>query len=116
MANKLTNLLHEGKIDKYEFDTYLMYGADDLGRDYLKNMLNAIVLEEPIIGKPIEYGKAEGRRSVWRQIKLIIDKINYLMEGNQDVNHGNNSGNLSSTNPDLRPLYEFHPPANGQRT
>jgi hypothetical protein len=114
MSNKLTNLLREGKIDKYEFDTYLMFGADDLGRNYLKNMLDAIVLEEPISGKPIEYGKAEGRRSVWRQIKLVIDKLNYLLEGNQDVINGNFNGNSNSTDPALRPLYEFHPPADGE--
>ena len=114
MSDKLTNLMREGKIDKYEFDTYLMYGADDLGRDYLKNMLNAILLEEPIAGKPIEYGKAEGRRSVWRQIKLVIDKVNYLLEGNHDVNNGNFNGNTErSSNTEFRPLFEFHPPTNG---
>src|SRR5580693_8487414 len=106
MADQLTNLMREGKIDKYEFDTYLMYGAEELGRDYLKNMLSAIILEEPITGQPIEYGKAEGRRSVWRQIKLVIDKINHLLEGNQNVNNGNFNGNAQhGSNTEFRPLF-----------
>lgn len=110
MANKLTNLLTEGKIDKYEFDTYLMFGADDLGRDYLKNMLNAIVLEEPVSGRGTDYAKVDGRRSVWRNIKLVVDKLNFLLEGNQNVTNGNINGN-NDPNSAARPLYEFHPPA-----
>ncbi len=81
MSDKLTSLLRENKIDKYEFDTYLLFEGNELGRQYLKNMLDAIVLEEPDYNDNLSYARVEGKRLVWRNIKMLINRINYMIEG-----------------------------------
>lgn len=79
--DKLVNLLHARVIDKFEYDSYLLFEVSELGRAYLKNALEMVILEEPINPNVGSVMKIDGRRSVWREIKIAINKINQLLQG-----------------------------------
>lgn len=79
--DKLINLLHAQIIDKFEYDSYILFEVIEHGRIYLKNALEMVVLEEPINQDSSSVMKIDGRRSVWREIKIIINKINQLLQG-----------------------------------
>lgn len=82
--DRLLNLLNSGKIDRYEYDSYLLFEVGDQGRTYLKNALDAVVLECPLKCNKDNVMWVDGRRSVWRDVRLAIVKVNQLLEG--DVN------------------------------
>ena len=83
MQDKLLNLLHARVIDKWEYDSYILFEVTDLGRAYLKNSLEMVVLEDPINPNVDTVMKIDGRRSVWRDIRIAINKINQLLQGEQ---------------------------------
>lgn len=108
MSDKVTALYREGKIDKYEYDTFILFEGNDVGRNYLRNMFEAIVLEEPDHSKSESYAWIDGRRSTWRQVKIVINMVNNLLENNTDVTNRNNYN--PEFNPDCQPLRTFYPP------
>lgn len=81
------NLVRSGKISQYEYDIYIMYEGSDLGRRMLKEHLMSAVMEDPLdnpkAARAQVFAWQDGRRSVWRDINLIIIKINMLMEKEQ---------------------------------
>jgi len=81
--DKLIHLLNSNRIDQFEYDSYLMFEVGDLGRNYLKNSLEAVALEAPLKCSKDNVMWVDGRRSVWRDIKIAINKINSLLEGVQ---------------------------------
>ena len=84
MSDRVRNLLHEGRIGQYEYDTYILFEGNDLGRRVLKDRLLAAVMEEPVTGTGEAFAFADGRRSVWREINLIILKIQKELEKTHD--------------------------------
>jgi hypothetical protein len=78
MSEKLSLLLSKGKIDKYHYDTYILFEMTDLGREYLKNVLESIVLEETLPGQA---ERQDGRRSCWRDIKIAVNLVKNILEG-----------------------------------
>lgn len=80
------DLLEEGKIDRAEYHTYLLFEEIDHGRDYLKNMFEAVCMEEPdSFSSESPFAWQDGRRSVFRDIKRIINEVNIklnIYEGN----------------------------------
>ena len=101
MTNKATVLLREGKINRKEFDDFILFEENDLGREYLKNMLMWIVTEEPDNTQPQCYALLVGEQSAWRKIKASIDKVNHLIKG---IDYDNGNRNIP------KPLREFTPP------
>lgn len=81
--DRLIHLLNSKRINPFEYDSYLMFELSDLGRNYLKNALDSVVLEEPMQCKKDNVMYIDGRRSVWREIKIAINRINSLLEGEQ---------------------------------
>lgn len=79
--DKLVNLLHARLINKFEYDSYLMFEVGDMGRAYLKNALDSVAIEEPLKCNKDNVMWIDGRRSVWREIKIAINRINSLLEG-----------------------------------
>jgi hypothetical protein len=84
MTLKLKALLEENKITKFEYKTYMMYCSNDMGREYLKDAVESSFMEEAI--QPMEdcFAWIDGRKSVWRDIKVMINKVQYLMENNSN--------------------------------
>ena len=93
--NKLQSLLHEGKITKREYKTYITFIGNDVAKEFLADMLDSIVMEEPQQPTDTLFIWHDGRRSVWRDIKIMINKVNDVMEqyndGSSDpaINFGN---------------------------
>ena len=85
MLDKLNQLLNKDKINKAQYDLFMLF-AQSLGAEFLKNkLLNAAMEESPC---PTNDGFAwlDGRRSVWRDIQHTITYIYNLLE----ENNGNN--------------------------
>lgn len=67
-------------ISQFEYDAYVFFEANETGRECLKKMLEQIVLEPSTFCKRDSFAWHDGRRSVWRDIKLAIKKVNYEIE------------------------------------
>lgn len=78
MSENLSLLLSKGKIDKYHYDTYILFEMTDLGRDYLKNVIDSVLLEETVPGQEVQQ---DGRRSCWRDIKRAVILVKNILEG-----------------------------------
>lgn len=84
MADKVTSMLREGKIDLLEYDTYVLFELNELGRNYLKNMIESVFLEEPAPTGNHSYARAFGKQSAWREIKTIINLVNLKLAEYED--------------------------------
>lgn len=81
MSDKLNRLLSKKIISKSIYDTYLLFELNELGRNYLNNSLDSIYMEQPEesnVNDP--YPWHDGRRSVWRDIKIVIEKVKIELE------------------------------------
>jgi hypothetical protein len=81
MSNKLSTLRQEGKLTDYEYNTYLLFCGNDVGVRYLIHAMQSSFMEEPIKPSSPLFAWHDGRKSVWRDIQRIIDKIEQLLEG-----------------------------------
>jgi len=88
LSNKLSVLKKEGKINQEEYENYLLYVGNDVGATYLKRKLEAVLMEEPVTPTSELFVWHDGRRSVWRDIKHMIMKVEFLLKG--DKNDGSN--------------------------
>lgn len=84
MTNRLDELFEKNKIAPYEYQMYMLFEAYPLGRDFLKNMCESVFMEESIPGQGHDYAWHDGRRSAWRDIKLVINRVKQILEGKQD--------------------------------
>lgn len=83
-SNRLVSLVRQGKITDFEYLTYLVFTGDDVGERYLRMQLDSIVMEEPIEPTESLFAWHDGRRSVWRDIKRMIDMVNKELEETQN--------------------------------
>lgn len=85
----LQRLLSSNSINIAQYDTYVLFEINELGREYLKNILESSFLEKAEFGKMRDsYAWHDGRKSVWRDIKLTILEIDRLL-GEQDERERN---------------------------
>lgn len=77
---KLSLLLEQQKISLLEYKIYLLFTGNDIGREVLKAMLMAIVMEEPMQPTDTLFAWHDGRRSTWRDIQRMIDSVNNHLE------------------------------------
>lgn len=89
MTDTLTALLREGKITHYEYCTYLLFAGNDVGAQYLKDSIESSFMEEPIDPKKTLFIWHDGRRSVWRDIKSILNKIESILKGEKNGRSSN---------------------------
>lgn len=81
MSQKVQEMYQKGIIDKYDRDNYMLFESNESGRDYLKNMLEAIVFDEPQMHTfENTFAWHDGKRSVWRGIALNIGKTKLTLE------------------------------------
>lgn len=79
--SKLDNLKKEGRITEVEYMNYLLYATSDLGIRYLKISIDGILMEEPITPTSELFVWHDGRRSVWRDIKRMVDRVDNMLNG-----------------------------------
>lgn len=81
----LDELVSTGTIDRQGADLYMLYRCTELGQKVLADLEKNIFMEEPQGNTGVKYGESEGRKSVVRDIKRIIDFINSKLQEQSDV-------------------------------
>lgn len=81
MSDNVRDLFLEGKISKREFNLYLIFEANDIGRQLLPELIMDSLMESPEeIGTSEAFVHHQGRLSVWRDMKMAIERIKIAME------------------------------------
>lgn len=81
MLDKLNTLLIKKQISKAQYDLFILF-ATAQGAEFLKNQLLDAVMEESPTITNAGFAWADGRRSVWRDIKNTLTYIHNLLEKN----------------------------------
>jgi len=84
MSDRLTSLFREGKINDIEYQTYLTFTGNEVARSFLNKMLDSIIMEEPVQPTRQLFAWHDGRRSVWRDIRLMLQKVETILENRED--------------------------------
>ena len=83
---KLEDLLSAGHISQNDYETYVLFSHSEMGRKWFENMIIETFMDEPspqhCIGEAFAY--TDGRRSIFRNIKNVIDGINQLIKEMSD--------------------------------
>lgn len=92
----IDDLLSLKKITPGEYDTYILFQVNELGRNSLERMMFDSFMDEPVGTDRNGEGFAfyDGRRSVFRDIRRTIMKVQYLLEeiSNNDKRSDENKG------------------------
>lgn len=77
----LKQLLIDQKINKFEYDSYILFESNELGRIYLSHKIESLFMDS-VEGMQIDqtYPFHFGRMSEWRDIKIAIVKINTILK------------------------------------
>ena len=77
----IEELLKAKKIAPEEYDLYMLYQANELGRKCMDRMMHETYMDEPTDKEFNGVGFAfyDGRRSVFRDINRVIMKIEALL-------------------------------------
>ncbi len=86
MRDKLSQLLKQDRINKDQYDLFMLFGYG-FGGEFLKNKLLSVALEESPCPTNDGFAWLDGRRSVWRDIQHIISYIHQLIEENTGDTH-----------------------------
>lgn len=83
----IEDLLNAKKISPEEFDMYMLYQANELGRKCLDRMTLESFMDEPQDKEFNGVGFAfyDGRRSVFRDIRRAIFKIETILKEESNV-------------------------------
>jgi predicted phosphatase len=96
IPDRVFNLLRSGLIDQFEYDSFMLFEVQEMGKSYLRKALDAVILEEPLTKTPDNVMWIDGRRSTWREIRTAINKINMMLQGESDARS--------------QPVYQFERP------
>jgi len=83
----IEDLLKAKKISPEEFDLYMLFAANELGRKCLDKMLNDTYMDEPLEKEFSGVGFAfyDGRRSVFRDIRRTIINVENIVKEQNNV-------------------------------
>ena len=79
MLETLNQLLKEKVIDKFLYDTYLLFELDPKGKAYLKDMITDSCMESARAFTGAAFAWQDGRRSVWRMIQQHIYQVRHAL-------------------------------------
>ncbi|MFZ0219267.1 MAG: hypothetical protein WAL30_03575 [Candidatus Aquirickettsiella sp.] len=79
MLEKLNQLLKDKTIDKFLYDTYLLFELDPKGKAYLNNMITDSYMEQARAFTGTAFAWQDGRRSVWRMIQENIYQVHHAL-------------------------------------
>lgn len=90
----IDELLKAGRISPEEFDIYMLYQVNELGRKSLERMMFDTFMDEPQKKefRGIGFAFYDGRRSVFRDIRRTILKVEFELqhlESNREVKDDN---------------------------
>ena len=79
---KLKALLDKKAINRFEYECYLIFGIEDLGRKFLKNVQDMFFLEEPpALNTEANFAWKDGRMSAWRDVAQAVNIVQSLLDG-----------------------------------
>lgn len=96
MQSKIEEFYKSGKINQVEFQVYSLFVLSPLGHNFLKFMFESVLMEEVIDCNQANFAWIDGRRSVWRDLKHMINKVDKILEkgaSETDVRHDFNYRN-----------------------
>lgn len=82
----IDDLLAAKKISIEDYEVYVLFETNDMGKRYLNRMVYKTFMEEPDphLTRGVVFAYNDGRRSILRRINDTIEKINQLKEANDD--------------------------------
>jgi hypothetical protein len=82
----LDDLLVSKKITKEEYDIYVLFELSEMGKQYMNRMVHDSFMDcaSPFDMRTEILAYGEGRRSIFREIKIIVENINNLLGSNHD--------------------------------
>lgn len=81
MSDQVQEMVREGRVKQSDYDLWLLFEGNDLGRRLLQDLIINTFMEDPReVGTGEAFAFQDGRRSVWRDIKLVLLKIHKEME------------------------------------
>lgn len=80
----IDKLLELQKITLEEYDVYMLYAVSEIGQRYFKRMVLQTFMETPRVNpelmNDVTLGFQDGRREIFREIQLVIDHVNKLLQ------------------------------------
>lgn len=73
-------LVDTGKIFKTDYDVYIIFHLDERGRKWLKEKTESLFMEAPQSDRSESFVWLDGRRSLIREIKVIIECVERSLE------------------------------------
>lgn len=80
MLDKLKLLVDVGKIHKSDYDIFILFHLDERGRNWLNRKVEHVFMEAPSTDKGEMFAWLDGRRSMLREIKVVIEYVNKALE------------------------------------
>ena len=82
---KLKALLDKKVITRFEYECYLLYEIHELGKNFLKNVIEMYYMEEPPeLNAEANFAWKDGRMSTWRDVKQSVNIVQSLLEGEEN--------------------------------
>jgi hypothetical protein len=83
--DKLKSLLSSKKITEFEYQSYLIFCINDLGRSFLQNVTKMFFEEEPpSLKSEASFAWKDGRMSAWRDITQAVKLVQSLLDGEEN--------------------------------
>ncbi|WP_010598783.1 hypothetical protein [Rickettsiella massiliensis] len=82
MLEKLNQLLKDKIIDKFLYDTYLLFELEPKSKAYLNDMITDSCMEHARAFTGAAFAWQDGRRSVWRMIQENIYQVCHALKDN----------------------------------
>lgn len=84
------DLLRGQLISYEEFEAYILFSNSEMGKQWFDRMTLHTFMDEPSPENcnGLVFAYMDGRRSIFRNIRSIIDKVNQLIKGTPDDNNG----------------------------
>lgn len=81
---KLKAFLNKKTITRFEYECYLLFAIEDLGKNFLKNVQEMFFLEEPpALENEASFAWKDGRMSAWRDVAQAVKLVQSLLDGEQ---------------------------------
>lgn len=83
----IEDLLKTKRISQEEYEVYMLFAVSELGAKHLKRKVYETFMETPkVVPEMIKrdaFAFQDGRRDIFREYQLIINKVNQIIEEEQ---------------------------------
>lgn len=83
--DKAHELYQSGRISSREYESFILFEKNELGKKYFDDMVRSLVFEIPPVQNDVCFAWECGRQAVFREIKMMIDRVYKLINGDPNV-------------------------------